>query len=127
MTIENFSLTPIIVLIIQVLLAWALWSIRRAFVREETYEEDIECINRTQQTYNTKISYIEGQIHNLEDRITRMPDAKVITQLAGTVESLRGDLKALDMRITGLDRLIQRIEHALDRQNLILHSNQASN
>ncbi len=124
MTIQNFSITPIIVLIIQGLLAWALWSIRQAFVREEDYSEHVENTSIAQQECNAKVSKLESSLLGLEDRINLLPDVNAIAHLAGTVESLRGDLKAIDTRITGLDRLLERLERALDRtldrQELIL-------
>ncbi len=124
MIIQNLALTPIIVLIIQGLLAWALWSIRQAFVREEDYAEHLEYTSNIHQEFSSRLNTLEGRLLGLEDRLSLAPSSTSITQLASAVEHLRGDIKTLDMRITGLDRLIQRIERNLERQDLILHSNQ---
>ncbi len=116
MNIQNISLTPIIVLIIQGLLAWVLWSIRHAFVREEDYAEHVEQENNLRQESIARLSTLEGRLLTLSERITLLPDATTLNDLGKAVESLRGDLKALDMRITGLDRLMQSLERTLDRQ-----------
>ncbi len=122
MNIQNIALTPIIVLIIQGLLAWALWSIRHAFVREEDYAEHLEHEGHLRQEESARITALEGRLLSLDERIALLPDASSLNDLAKVVESLRGDLKAIDMRITGVDRLMQRLERALDRQEVILRA-----
>ncbi len=136
MIIQNFSMTPIIVLIIQGLLAWALWSVRQAFVREEDYAEHVEQVQQIQQEYNSRLSKHEGVLLGLEERINMLPDVTTIAHLVANIESLRGDIKAINTRITGLDRLIERVERATeratdrvndrDRQESILRANQSS-
>ncbi len=122
MTIQNLALTPIVVLVIQGLLAWALWSIRHAFVREEDYAEHLDQENLLRQEDINRIATLEGRLIAMDERIALLPDATTLSDLAKVVESLRGDLKAIDMRITGVDRLMQRLERALERQELILRS-----
>ncbi len=126
MNITNIQLTPIFILVIQGLLAWALWSIRKAFVHVEHFADYLEQNSCQFQEVNSKAASLENRLSNLEERITLLPDAKTLGDLAKGVESLRGDLKAIDMRITGVDRLMQRLERALDRQEVILRGAQLS-
>ncbi len=122
MNLQDINFTPVVVLIIQGLLAWVLWSMRQAFVREEDYVEHLEQESIFRQEDLIRISTLEGRLIALDERITLLPDATTLSDLSKVVESLRGDLKAIDMRITGVDRLMQRLERALERQELMLRS-----
>ncbi len=113
---ETYNLTPLLILGIQVLLAWALWSIRRAFVRGEEYLAHLEKEQDIFKDLNMRLLTVEARLHNLEERFDQAPGASALGEFAKAMEALRGDMKTLDMRITGLDRLMQRLENALDRQ-----------
>lgn len=106
---------PLLVLSVQGIFAWALWSLRRAFVRGEDYQRHVEhdALHRQE---------LSGRLGALESRVALLPDGEALAQLAGAVESLRGDIKALDMRITGVDRLLVRLEGVLDRQEMFLRN-----
>lgn len=108
--------TPLAVLCIQGLFAWVLWTLRKAFVRGDEYLLHIEREQRLRQEHAAHVATLEKRLHGLEQRISLMPDVRALTELAAAVESLRGDIKTVDMRITGVDRLMLRLEKALERQ-----------
>ncbi len=110
------DITPFIVLAVQGLLAWALWSIRRIFVRGDEYLRHIEQEGQLRNETMANVLSIEGRLLTLEERVAQLPDAGMLSDLANAVESLRGDIKTVDMRITGVDRLMQRLERVLERQ-----------
>lgn len=113
---EITRLTPLAVLFIQGLFAWVLWTLRRAFVRGDEYLSHIEREQRQRQEHAARAAALENRLLALEQRVSQLPDARALHDLASAVESLRGDIKAVDMRITGVDRLMLRLEKALERQ-----------
>lgn len=113
---EIARLTPLAVLFIQGLFAWVLWTLRRAFVRGDEYLRHIEREQRLRQEHTARAATLENRLLTLEQRVNQLPDARALQDLASAVESLRGDIKAVDMRITGVDRLMLRLEKALERQ-----------
>lgn len=113
---ELTRLTPLAVLFIQGLFAWVLWSLRRAFVRGDEYLLHIEREQRVRQEQAARAAALESRLLALEQRVGQMPDARALNDIAGAVESLRGDIRTVDMRITGVDRLMLRLEKALERQ-----------
>lgn len=112
----NAYIAELIVLAVQGLLAWALWSIRRIFVRSDEYLRHIEQESVLHNEAMANISTVERRLLGLEERVAQLPDAGMLSDLAHAVESLRGDIKTVDMRITGVDRLIQRLERVMERQ-----------
>lgn len=100
----------VLVLVVQGLFAWALWSLRRVFVRNDEYALYLHRAAREQQV-------LENRLHALEGRVSQLPDGEALAGLAAAVESLRGDIKVVDARISGVDRLMVRLERALDRQD----------
>ena len=117
--------TPFLVLLVQGLFAWALWTLRRAFVRGDEYLRHLEQEGRRRQEQAMRVTTLEGRLQSLEQKVALLPDAQALGDLAAAVESLRGDIKAVDMRITGVDRLMLRLERALDRQEVFLRGKHA--
>lgn len=103
----------VLVLVVQGLFGWALWSLRRVFVRNDEFGLYQHRISREQQLLENRLMVLEG-------RVTQLPDGEVLASLAAAVESLRGDIKVVDARISGVDRLMVRLERALDRQDSYL-------
>ncbi|MEG2173820.1 MAG: DUF2730 family protein [Desulfovibrionaceae bacterium] len=100
----------LLVLVVQGLFAWALWSLRRVFVRSDEFALHVSRESRAQQA-------LDNRLTALESRVAQLPDGEALSGLAAAVESLRGDIKVVDARISGVDRLMVRLERALDRQD----------
>lgn len=105
----------LLVLLVQGLFAWALWSLRRVFVRSDDFALHLSREARVQQM-------LESRLTLLENRVAQLPDGEALNSLAAAVESLRGDIKVVDARISGVDRLMVRLERALDRQDNFLRT-----
>lgn len=105
----------LLVLVVQGLFAWALWSLRRVFIRTDEFALHVSREVRIRQAQ-------EKRLIVLENRVGQLPDVEALNSLAAAVESLRGDIKAVDARISGVDRLMLRLERALDRQDNFLRT-----
>lgn len=116
MTADIFSSSgaSLLVLVIQGLFAWALWSLRRAFVRQDDYLLHMQRDGRREAATSRRLCA-------LEETLRLMPGNADLTGLHSEVSALRGEMQALTVRIAGLDRLLERLEHNLERQEDRLH------
>jgi len=103
----------ILILFIQGLFAWSLWSLRHMFVRADDY---ILHINNDLDNHKE----YEFRLNNLESRVNLLPDIKAINTLSSTIESLRSDIKVMEVRLIGVNKLVSRLEKILDKQDDIL-------
>ncbi|MGE9985299.1 DUF2730 family protein [Desulfovibrio sp. SGI.169] len=99
----------LLILVVQGLFAWALWSLRRAFVRGDDYQLHLQREARREAATARRLSALEEQLR-------QMPAGDDMAGLHGELAALRGEIQALNARISGLDRLLERLEHGLDRQ-----------
>lgn len=108
---DIFSSTgaSLLVLFVQGLFAWALWSLRRAFVRQEDYLLHVQRDVRREAATTRRLSAIE-------ESLRLAPDTADMAGLHNELAALRGEIQALNVRISGLDRLLERLEHSLERQ-----------
>ena len=107
---DIFSSTgaSLLVLLVQGLFAWALWSLRRAFVRQEDYLLHVQRDTRREAATIRRLSAIE-------DNLRIAPDTTDLAGLHNELAALRGEIQALNARISGLDRLLERLEHSFER------------
>ena len=108
---DIFSSTgaSLLVLLVQGLFAWALWSLRRAFVRQEDYLLHVQRDPRREVATTRRLSAIE-------ENLRLAPDTADLAGLHNELAALRGEIQALNVRISGLDRLLERLEHSFERQ-----------
>lgn len=109
MDIFSSSGASLLVLLVQGLLAWALWSLRRVFVRQEDYALHVRRDAR-------RDTATERRLNALEERLRQAPDGAALDGLRDALAALRGQMLALDARMLGLERLLVRLEHGLERQ-----------
>lgn len=107
--IFSTSGASLLILIIQGLFAWALWSLRREFVRGDEWLLHLRRQARDESATN-------GRLSALEEQVRQLPAAGDLAELHGELAALRGEIQTLNARISGLDRLLGRLEHGLDRQ-----------
>jgi hypothetical protein len=98
----------LLVLLVQGLFAWALWSLRRAFVRAEDYALHVQRDARREAATARRLG-------SLEEHLRLTPDTADMAGLHSELAALRGEIQALNARISGLDRLLERLEHSFDR------------
>ena len=108
---DIFSSTgaSLLVLLAQGLFAWALWALRRAFVRQEDYLLHVQRDARREAATSRRLCAIE-------ENLRLAPDTADMAGLHNELAALRGEIKALNVRISGLDRLLERLEHNFERQ-----------
>ena len=92
----------LLILIVQGLFAWALWSLRRAFVRNDDYLLHLQRESRRESATARRLSA-------LEEHLRQMPAGDDLAGLHGELAALRGEIQALNA-------LLERLEHGLDRQ-----------
>lgn len=116
MPVEIFSSSgaSMLVLLVQGLFAWALWSLRRAFVRQDDY------LLHTQRDAR-RDAVTARRLNALEEHLRLAPDNADLAGLHSALAALRGEMQALNARISGLDRLLNRLEHSFERQEDRLH------
>ncbi|MFT4300559.1 MAG: hypothetical protein QM579_02275 [Desulfovibrio sp.] len=116
MTMDIFSSSgaSLLVLGVQGLFAWALWSLRRAFVRQDDYLLHVQRDARRDAATGRRLGALEETL-----RLT--PGNADLAGLHNELSTLRGEIQALNVRISGLDRLLERLEHGLERQEDRLH------
>ena len=104
---DIFSSTgaSLLVLLVQGLFAWALWSLRRAFVRQEDYLLHVQRDTRREVATTSRLSAIE-------ENLRLAPDTADLAGLHNELAALRSEIQALNVRISGLDRLLERLEHS---------------
>jgi len=109
--LDIFSSTgaSLLVLCVQGLFAWALWSLRRAFVRQEDYLLHVQRDARREAATTRRMGAIE-------ESLRLAPNTTDMAGLHSELAALRGEIQALNVRITGLDRLLERLEHSFERQ-----------
>ena len=76
-------------------------------------ELDLKC-TLGQHEYGTARVY--AGLLTLEQQVRQVPGEKRLNQLHSELAGLRGDIMALNARITGLDHLLSRLERSLERQ-----------
>ena len=108
MDIFSSNGASLLVLLVQGLFAWALWSLRRAFVRTEDYALHVQRDARREAATARRLGTLEEH-----QRLT--PDTADMAGLHNKLAALRGEMQALNARISGLDRLLERLEHTFDR------------
>lgn len=108
-TFLHSTAASLAILAIQAVFVWAFWSLRRAFVRQEDFQEQLQRQSRYENALNRRLDVLEQQVRHVpgENRLQQLH-----TELAG----LRGDIMALNARISGLDQLLNRLERHLERQ-----------
>lgn len=82
----------LLVLLVQGLFAWALWSLRRAFVRTEDYALHLQRDARRR-------SATARRLGTLEEHLRLTPDTADMAGLHSDLAALRGEMQALNARI----------------------------
>ena len=108
------ALLPLGLALLQGLLLWALWSLRRNFVPQS---EHLRCRRQEQR----REALLLRRLDLLEQALAR--EREQLVPLAGEVRALRDEtgrlfarMQAQTERFDGLERLLQRLERHLERQ-----------
>ena len=108
------ALRPLLLALVQGLLLWALWSLRRSFVPRA---EHLRCRQDEQQRealWLRRLDLLEQALAQERELLTPLADeVRALREEAGRLHS---QLQAQEARFYGLERLLQRLERHLERQ-----------
>lgn len=69
-----------------------------------------------------EVTELRGRVQTNEDRLKELPGNEDWHNLALSIEEMRGDVKRVDAKIDGVDRVIGKMDRVLDRQeDYLLH------
>lgn len=105
---ELWRYLPVLVLVVQLLMGWVLWSLRKEFVAKKSCEECREGISGNVAVLDKRMTRAEGVVEN-------MPNAEVVHSLALLIEGLSGDVQALGKQVEGVKDLVERVERVVAR------------
>lgn len=115
MTSHLFSAAlPLLLALLQGLLLWALWNLRRSFV---PHAEHLRCRRRDQQREALWLRRLDLLEQSLErEREQLAPLAAEVRALREATAQLHSQLQAQEERFGCLERLLERLERHLERQ-----------
>ncbi|PKN07608.1 MAG: hypothetical protein CVU73_12765 [Deltaproteobacteria bacterium HGW-Deltaproteobacteria-8] len=103
-------LSSAILLIVQGLIMWGLWSLRKQFVSRTHC--DAQC-----QTQTKKQTELEQAQTKLEQAQKALPNADEVQAMAVQLAAIEGSIKTVEATVRGQSEVMQRIERPL---NLLL-------
>ncbi len=105
-----FGLTCLVGLV-QVLVLWALWSLRKAFVTPQKCEE---CRQACRKEVGERLARQEANAGELHDKVAQTPTKDALAIVDKENEGVRGDIKALAATVQGQQELMKRFERQLN-------------
>lgn len=82
-------------------LGWLVWSLRKEFVRQDDHI--------------AHKADVERRIAQLESELNGMPTGDETKELLLAIENMRGNMKALEARLSGQSEILRRVEVQLNR------------
>jgi hypothetical protein len=101
---------PIVVLVVQGLLAWVIWSLRRNFVTCETCQVIRAKCEKRHTEYDNRLGCIAAEGKELRASLDSLPKARDVHDLGREVEGVRGGLEAVRESIKSLGISIDRLD-----------------
>lgn len=90
---------PVVILVVQGLMAWALWSLKQQFVSHR------ECDGCKTESREQK-GKLEGKIATLGENVHSLPPRSELKDLSDKIGSLSEKLGHLDGRLSGINRAV---------------------
>ena len=107
-------LLPLLLALVQGLLLWALWSLRRSFVPQAEHLRCRREEQRREALWLRRLDLLEQALAQERELLTPLADE--VRSLREDAGRLRSQLQAQGARFYGLERLLQRLERHLERQ-----------
>ena len=108
------ALLPLLLALVQGLLLWALWSLRRSFVPQAEHLRCRRDEQRREALWLRRLDLLEQALAQERELLTPLADE--VRSLREDAGRLRSQLQAQGSRFYGLERLLQRLERHLERQ-----------
>jgi hypothetical protein len=90
---------PMVILVVQGLMAWALWSLKQQFVSRT------ECAG-CKDGNNNRVTRSENRLSELEGDVHALPARSELQTLGDKIEKLTEKLGHVDGRLTGINRAV---------------------
>jgi hypothetical protein len=94
-----FKWMPLMLTIVQLLLAWVIWSMRKEFIRRE------EC--------TTCASVLSQRVAAVESGLDSLPTSDSWGKMQVAIEEVRGSNRVVLAKLEGQSELLKRIEHPM--------------
>lgn len=94
-----FKWMPLMLTIVQLLLAWVIWSMRKEFIRRE------EC--------TTCASTLSQRVSAVESGLDSLPTSESWGKMQVAIEEVRGSNRVVLAKLEGQSELLKRIEHPM--------------
>lgn len=98
---------PLVVLVIQLLLSWFMWTLSRQFMPRKECELCREDMKK-------KVDVLEKGAAVADALRSGTPTAEEIGEIHTSVEAIRGDIKGLRADINGQGELLRRLERPVN-------------
>lgn len=106
---EEFkALSPYFVLVVQLVVLWIGWSLRKRFASPEDLAKERAARQK-----------LEGQVNMLEGMVKQLPTSSGMHELSLAIERLRGDFKGVTAQLAATDKSLVRVEATLARHETI--------
>ena len=90
---------PVIILFVQVVMAWVLWSLKQSFISRRECEDCRKEAEKKKEKTDTRVGAIETGVHKL-------PERSELQELSNKIGRLTEKLGKLDGRLTGINRAV---------------------
>lgn len=94
-----FKWMPLMLTVVQLLLAWVIWSMRKEFIRRE------EC--------TTCSSGLSQRVSAVESGLDSLPTSESWGKMQVAIEEVRGSNRVVLAKLEGQSELLKRIEHPM--------------
>lgn len=103
-----------VVLLINGVGYWLLWSLSRKFVTREDYEVDKSKLQEKQAALTKRHEEVLSSQRALATAINNLPTAKDMHDISLSIAEMRGDMRALAEKMDGQAALQSRMENNID-------------
>lgn len=94
-----FKWMPLMLFLVQLLLVWVIWSMRKEFVRRE------EC--------TTCATALSQRVSSVESILDSLPTSESWGKMQVAIEEVRGSNRVVLAKLEGQSELLKRIEHPM--------------
>jgi hypothetical protein len=101
-----FKWMPLILTIVQLLLAWVIWSMRKEFVRQT------DCTSHKKELASCHAA-LAARVTSAEADIGNMPQPAAWSKMQVAIEEVRGSNRVVLAKLEGQSELLKRIEHPM--------------
>ena len=101
-----FKVAPLVLTVVQLLLAWVIWSLRKDFVRQDT------CSKRKGELEDCHAA-LATRVTNAEASLGNMPQPAAWSKMQVAIEEVRGSNRVVLAKLEGQSELLKRIEHPM--------------